>query len=62
MFKISETLGMHSKKLWEMIEGDCAEMCAGTFLLVSMGSEQRVSHVATRERGPPSAPAKIKFT
>ena len=29
---------MTSKGLWEMFEGDSADMCAGKFPLVSMGS------------------------
>ena len=34
-------------------------MCAGKFLLVSMGAEQRVKRAQTRERGPPLVPAEI---
>ena len=36
--KGSETSDMTSKGLGEMFEGDCADMCAEKFPLVSMGS------------------------
>ena len=41
--------------LGEMFECDSADMCAGKFLLVSIGPEHRVSRAQTRERGPPSS-------
>ena len=50
-----ETFHIASEGLREMFE----DMCAGKFLLVLMGAVQRVSHAQTRERGPPSALAKI---
>ena len=45
--------------LEEMFEGDSADTCALKYLLVSMGGQARVSHVQTRERGPPSALVEI---
>ena len=46
---------MTSEGLGEMFEGDSADMCAGKFPLVSVGTERMVSLAQTRERGPPSA-------
>jgi hypothetical protein len=43
----------------EMFEGDSANMCAGKFPLVSMGTERRVLRVQIRERGHPSALTEI---
>ena len=50
---------MTSEGLGEMFEGDSADTCAGKFPLVLMGSEWRVQRAQTRERGPPSALARI---
>ena len=52
---------MTSEGLGEMFEGDSADMCAGKFLLVSMGAKRRVSRAQTQERGPPSALAEILY-
>jgi hypothetical protein len=45
-----------------MFEGDAADMCAEMCSLVSMGAEQRVLRVQTRERGPPSALVELSDT
>ena len=44
-----ETLDMTSEGLVEMFEGDSADMCAGKFLLVSMGG--RAEGLACAEPG-----------
>ena len=36
-FKFSETLEMSSKQSGEMVEGNSADMCAGKFVLMSIG-------------------------
>jgi hypothetical protein len=56
---------MTSGGLWEIFEGDFADMCAEKFPLVSIGgragAERGVSRAQTRERGPLSALAEIFF-
>ena len=52
---------MTSKGLQEMFKGDFADTRVDKFPLVSMGAEQRVKRVQTREQGPPSAPAEIRY-
>ena len=35
--EFSEIFEMGSKQSWEMVEGNSADMCAGKFVLMSMG-------------------------
>ena len=53
---------MTSEGLGVMFEGDSADMCAGKFLLVSMGGRAEGPRAQTRERGPPSALAEFLFS
>ena len=50
---------MTSEGLEEMFKDDFADMCTEMFTLVLMGAQRKVKCAQTRERGPPSAPAKI---
>jgi hypothetical protein len=50
---------MTSEGLGEVFKCDSADMCAGKFLLVSMGGRANRQACADGERGPPSARAKI---
>ena len=44
---------MTSEGLGEVFKGDSADMCAGKFLLVSMGGRADCQACADGERGPP---------
>jgi hypothetical protein len=50
---------MNSEWLGEVFKGDFADMCAGKFLLVSMGERANGQVCADGERGPPSARAEM---
>ena len=52
---------MTSEGLSEVFKGGSADMCAGKFLLVSMGGGVKGQACADGERGPPSALVEIWY-
>ena len=54
-----QTWDMTYEGLWEMFEGDFADMCDTNFCWCRWGAGWRVKRAKTRKQGPPSAPAEL---